>query len=88
LSSYDDARGERLGFDVNIMLRIREFLNALSDDRTDRIMRLCRRLKLDESLSSVEEIDFQGRTVMSILRGPRSWPMLLYAMFLYLSANP
>lgn len=88
LSEYEQRCRDQLRFDVNIMLRIRRLLNSLSDEKTDEIIRICSELRLDESLQNVSEIDFQGKTLLMAMRDPRSWPILLYFLFTYVSANP
>jgi digeranylgeranylglycerophospholipid reductase len=88
LSEYERLCGDRMGFDVGVMLQIRKLLNSLSDERIDEIMRLSSKLRLDESLQRVSEIDFQGKTLLAVMRDPRSWPMLLYFLFTCVAANP
>jgi digeranylgeranylglycerophospholipid reductase len=87
LSEYERRCRDRLGFDVNIMLRIRKLLNSLSDEKIDEIIRICSKLRFDESLQRISEIDFQGKTLLTIMRDPRSWPILLYFLFTYVAAN-
>jgi hypothetical protein len=62
-------------------------LDSMSDERIDKVILLCRRLGLDSTLQSVEDIDFQGRTLLRVLRSPRMLTALGYFFFAYLSAN-
>ncbi len=73
-----------LGFDVRVMLKIRKFLDALSDEKMDKALRFAARTGLDGALRDVEEIDFQGRTLLSMIRKPAAYATLAYLLALYL----
>ncbi len=88
LQLYQKRCGETLDFDFKVMLRIRKFLDALSDEKIDDALRFCGRIGLDKTLGSVEEIDFQGRTLFEMLKKPAAYAALVYFLVLYLSANP
>jgi geranylgeranyl reductase family protein len=88
LQLYQKRCKDMLGFDVNVMLRIRKFLDALSDERVDKALRFCATLGLDKTLLNIEEIDFQGHTLLKILNKPAICVALAYFLMLYLSANP
>jgi len=88
LAKYQDKCRELLGFDMRIMLRIRKTLDALSDQRIDEAIALCAKLGLDSTLHNVKDIDFQGQTLLRVLRSPRMLTALAYFFFAYLSANP
>jgi geranylgeranyl reductase family protein len=88
LRLYQKRCKDTLGFDVNVMLRMRRFLDALSDEQLDAALRFCARIGLDKTLEDVEEIDFQGRTLLTVLDKPAMWAALAYFLMLYLSANP
>jgi len=88
LQLYQKRCRETLGFDVNVMLRMRHFLNALSDEQLDAALRFCARMGVDKTLADVEEIDFQGRTLLAVLKKPAMWAALAYFFMLYLAANP
>jgi hypothetical protein len=77
-----------LGFDFNVMLRIRRFLNSLSDKRVDEVLRFCARIGLDKTLESVDEIDLQGQALLKVFPKPAAVAALAYFLRLYLSANP
>lgn len=87
LSTYQNRCERVLGFDIRAMLRMRIMLDSMSDERIDKVILLCRRLGLDSTLQSVEDIDFQGRTLLRVLRSPRMLTALGYFFFAYLSAN-
>jgi digeranylgeranylglycerophospholipid reductase len=88
LQLYQKRCKDMLSFDFNVMLRMRKFLDSLSDARVDKALRFCARLGLNSSLQDVEEIDFQGQTLLKILNKPAIWPALAYFLTLYFSANP
>ena len=87
LSVYQRRCGEVLGFDARMMVRMRRTLDALSDERLDSLVGLCSKLELEKTLRSVEDIDFQGRTLLRVLRSPRVLVALGYFFFSFLFAN-
>lgn len=88
LQLYQKRCEEKLGFDVHVMLKARKFLNSLSDKKLDNAMRFSKKVGLDKALRDVEEIDFQGRTLLTMLKKPAAYGALAYFFVLYLSANP
>jgi geranylgeranyl reductase family protein len=87
LKKYENRCRELLGFDMKIMLRIRKTLDTLSDQRIDEAIALCTKLGLDKTLQNAKDIDFQGQTLLQVLRSPRMLTALAYFFFAYLSAN-
>jgi len=87
LEKYENRCRELLGFDMKIMLRIRKTLDTLSDQRIDEAIALCTKLGLDKTLQNAKDIDFQGQTLLQVLRSPRMLTALAYFSFAYLSAN-
>jgi digeranylgeranylglycerophospholipid reductase len=88
LQQYQKRCGEKLRFDFSVMLRMRHFLDSLSDEKIDQTLRVCKQLKLDEALTGMDEIDFQGKLFLKLLRKPAGAGALVYFLWLYLSANP
>jgi digeranylgeranylglycerophospholipid reductase len=88
LRSYQNRCIAALGFDVRVMLKIRKFLDALSDEKMDKALRFAARTGLGGALRDVKEIDFQGRTLLTVLKKPAAYAALVYFARLYLSANP
>jgi len=88
LAKYQERCRELIGFDMKIMLRIRKTLDAFSDQRIDEAVAFCAKLGLNKTLENVEDIDFQGQTLLRVLRSPRMFTALAYFFFAYLSANP
>jgi hypothetical protein len=70
------------------MLRLRRFLNSLSDEKLDEMLRVCGKLGVDKALRNEDEIDFQGKMLLKALAKPSMWAMVAYFALLYLSANP
>lgn len=88
LSLYQKRFADSLGFDFSVMLRARRFLDSLSDEKLDGALRFCNRVGLDKALGDVDEIDFQGQTLIKALTKPTTFTALAYFLVLYLTANP
>ena len=88
LQPYQNRCNELLHFDIRVMLRLRRFFNSLSDEKLDEMLRICGRLGVDKALSNVDEIDYQGKMLMSVAGKPAMWAALGYFGLLYLAANP
>jgi geranylgeranyl reductase family protein len=88
LQQYQKRCNDKLGFDFSVMLRVRKFLDSLSDEKIDQVLRTCKKLQLDEALKDADEIDFQGKLFLQILTKPSGVAALAYLLLLYLSANP
>jgi digeranylgeranylglycerophospholipid reductase len=88
LQLYQKRCSDLLSFDIQIMLRLRRFLDSLSDEKVDEMLRFCGKLGVDRALSDVDEIDFQGKMILAALRKPAMMAALAYFSLLYLSANP
>ncbi|MEM3627558.1 MAG: hypothetical protein QXZ25_05980, partial [Candidatus Bathyarchaeia archaeon] len=85
LSYYQRRCNQVYGFDVKIMLKMRKILEGLSDDKIDEAIIFCKKLNMDEILQKVEDLDFQGRSLLRILWKPRILAALFYVLLLYLS---
>jgi digeranylgeranylglycerophospholipid reductase len=88
LQMYQKRCDDLLKFDFLVMLRIRRFLDSLSDQRFDEMLRVCGKLGVDKALRDVDEIDFQGKMLLTAVRKPSMLAALTYFGLLYLSANP
>jgi flavin-dependent dehydrogenase len=88
LRVYQKRCDDLLGFDFTVMLRLRRFLDSLSDEKLDEVLRFCGRLGVDRALRDVDEIDFQGKLLLKVLGKPAVFAALTYFGLLYLSANP
>jgi geranylgeranyl reductase family protein len=87
LSAYQRRLNDALGFDAKIMVRMRRTLDAMSDRRLDALVGMCTKLGLEKTLQKVGEIDFQGRTLLRILRSPRAFAAVGYSFLTYLFAK-
>lgn len=85
---YQERCNSSLGFDFRTMLMARRFINSLSDEKIDNALRFSRRFRLSTALEDVEEIDFQGQTLLRTLAKPATFAGLAYFLLLYLTANP
>jgi digeranylgeranylglycerophospholipid reductase len=88
LQLYQKRCSDLLSFDIQVMLRLRRFLDSLSDEKVDEMLRFCGKVGVDKALSDVDEIDFQGKMILTALRKPAMMVALAYFSLLYLSANP
>jgi len=88
LRVYQRRCSELLRFDFSVMLRLRSFLDSLSDEKVDEMLRFCGKLGVDRALTDVDEIDFQGKMILTVLGKPSMLAALAYFAMLYLSANP
>jgi digeranylgeranylglycerophospholipid reductase len=87
LQAYQKYCEKRLGFDANVMLWVRRMVNSVSDVQFNRALRFANRIGLDGALRDIDEIDFQGRTLITMLKKPATYAALMYFLWLYLSAN-
>jgi digeranylgeranylglycerophospholipid reductase len=85
---YAKRLRQAIGFDARTMVRIRKTLDAMSDEKLDRLIYMCSRLGLEKTLRNVKDIDFQGRTLLHTLRSPRMLAALGYFLLTYLVGNP
>lgn len=88
LQVYQKQCDNLLSFDFRVMLRLRRFLDSLSDEKLDEMLRICGKLGVDRALRDVDEIDFQGKMLLTAIRKPSMVAALAYFGLLYLSANP
>jgi digeranylgeranylglycerophospholipid reductase len=82
LKEYDESWRDLIGFDLNAMSWLRRLLYRLPDRQLDRIFSVSRELRADEILNRTVDIDFQGRTLLSLARDPRFFMTLLSASVL------
>ncbi|MCW3993355.1 MAG: NAD(P)/FAD-dependent oxidoreductase [Candidatus Bathyarchaeota archaeon] len=87
LCTYQSRCNKTLGSDVKFMLRIKKMLDALPDDKIDDAINFCARIGLDKALQKFEDIDFQQRSFLRLLRNPRMPIALSYFLLSWLFAN-
>jgi digeranylgeranylglycerophospholipid reductase len=78
LSEYGRRWKKEIGFDMIAMKRLRLMLNGFSDKQLDQFIALCTRLRLDESLKNMRDIDFQGTSLVHMAKNPRILATALY----------
>jgi flavin-dependent dehydrogenase len=82
LKNYESSWRRMIGFDLQAMSWLRRFLYSLPDNNLDRIFSIADELNVDQVLSRTADIDFQGRTILSMARDPRLLLTLLSASVL------
>jgi len=87
LSRYKRVCDQTFGFDSRMMVRMRRLLDTMSDESFDSLIGLCSRFGVEKTFHSVEEMDFQGRSLLRFLKSPRALAALGCFFFSYLSAN-
>jgi len=87
LSRYQSRWKELIGFDLTVMRQIRQFLNRLSDDKVDKIIDLCNKLGVDNVVEEVGDLDFQGRSLIPMIKHPTTLVVMLYFIFSWLTSS-
>jgi digeranylgeranylglycerophospholipid reductase len=82
LALYEKSWRRLIGFDLMAMSWLRQLLYRLQDRSLNRIFGISADLKADEILNRTADIDFQGRTLLSLSRDPRLFITLLSASVL------
>ncbi|HDD70007.1 MAG TPA: NAD(P)/FAD-dependent oxidoreductase [Candidatus Bathyarchaeota archaeon] len=88
LSNYQKRYNKILDFDVKVMLKLRKMLDALSDNKIDEAISFCGKLGLDKTIQGMEDIDFQGRSLLRSLPKPRMLAALFYFFSLQILKTP
>jgi geranylgeranyl reductase family protein len=81
LSSYQTRWKRLVGFDLRAMLWLRKLLDRLSDRRVDGLFGLCNTVGIDGLLEKYGDLDFQGRTIIPMLRYPATLAVVGYFVF-------
>jgi digeranylgeranylglycerophospholipid reductase len=87
LQAYQKRCGDLLSFDFRVMLRLRRFLDSLSDEKLDDVLRVCGKFGVDKALKDVDEIDFQGKLLLTAIKKPAMIATLAYFAMLYLNQH-
>jgi len=87
LSRYQSRWKELVGFDLMVMRQIRKLLNRLSDDKVDRIIDLCAKFGVDDVLEEVGDLDFQGRSLLPMIKHPTAVVTMLYFILSWLTSS-
>jgi flavin-dependent dehydrogenase len=87
LSTYGKEWKRLVGFDLRAMNTMRRMLNSLSDSRTDKIFGLANRLGIEKVLEKFGDIDFQGRSLLPMMRYPSTVAVVGYFLFSWLTSS-
>jgi digeranylgeranylglycerophospholipid reductase len=87
LSRYQHRWKRLIGFDLAAMLRMRRMLDSLSDGRIDGMIDLCRKLGVDSALERVGDLDFQGRSLIPMIKYPGALAVISYFLFSWLTST-
>jgi len=87
LSRYQSRWKVEIGFDLTVMCQIRKLLNRLSDKQLDKIISLCSTLGVDRILEEVGDLDFQGKSLIRMVRHPGVLVVALYLLFSSLASG-
>jgi digeranylgeranylglycerophospholipid reductase len=82
LRTYENAWRRLIGLDLTTMSWLRRLLYRLPDQQLNRIFRISAELRADDVLNRTADIDFQGRTLLSLARDPRLFITLVSASVL------
>jgi digeranylgeranylglycerophospholipid reductase len=86
LYRYQQEWKRLVGFDLSAMLWMRKMLNSLSDNRTDNIIGLCNRLGIDDTLEKFGDLDFQGRSLIPMIKYPGTLVVIGYFLVSWLTS--
>ncbi|MBN1784202.1 MAG: NAD(P)/FAD-dependent oxidoreductase [Candidatus Bathyarchaeota archaeon] len=87
LSGYQRRWKQVAGFELNTMLRMRKMLDSLSDRRLDNVIGLCSRLGVNNVLEKAGDLDFQGRSLISVAKYPGTAAVISYFIFSWLTST-
>jgi digeranylgeranylglycerophospholipid reductase len=82
LRTYENTWRRLIGLDLTAMAWLRRLLYRLPDQQLNRIFRISAELRTDDILNRTADIDFQGRTLLSLARDPRLFITLVSASVL------
>jgi len=88
LGMYQRRVMKMFGFDLKIMLKFRGMLDKLTDRKLDAIISLCERIRLNEALKDLKEIDFQGRALLKMAQNPKALTALAFFFLNYFLGKP
>jgi len=87
LSRYQSRWKKAVGFDMMVMRQARKLLNHLTDEKIDKIIRLCAKLGVDKSLEEVKDLDFQGKLLIRLIQHPATSIAALYFLLTSLTSS-
>jgi len=81
LKRYEEQWRQKIGFDMKTMLFARKLLNNLSNREVDKLFDIATKLRLEETLVQVKDVDFQGKELLRVARRPSAFTALAYFLF-------
>ena len=81
LASYQSKWKQLVGFDLLTMLRMRRMLDSLSDKKIDKVIELSNKFGISKVLEKFGDIDFQGRSLISMVKHPGILAVVGYFLF-------
>ena len=86
LARYQHRCNQLLGFDLYVMHRLRQMLNKLSDKKTDNFIAFCKKMRLDATLQKHGDLDFQGKSLLPMMKYPGTLATISYFLYSYLTS--
>lgn len=80
LSEYERRWKKEIGFELTMMRYLRRMLDSLVDKQFDTLLSYCSLLRLNEALKDKREIDFQGTSLIRLVKNPRAFLALSYLL--------
>ena len=87
LSSYQSRWRRLVGFDLAAMLRMRKMLDSIPDNKLEGVIDWCNRLGVDNVLEKFGDIDFQGRSLIPMVKHPAALSVIGYFVFSWLTSS-
>jgi geranylgeranyl reductase family protein len=78
LSAYQKDFMKILGFDMWVMREARRILNLMSDSHLNNLIDFCGKTFSEDDFQGLEDIDFQGKTLLEALKKPKSTLAIAY----------
>ncbi|MEM3506133.1 MAG: NAD(P)/FAD-dependent oxidoreductase [Candidatus Bathyarchaeia archaeon] len=81
LADYQKLWKKSIGLDLYFMKKFREFMAYLSNEEIDKIIQKASMLNLENFISKIGDMDYQGRAFLKALWHPSILAFLLYLIF-------
>jgi len=59
---------------------MRKMLNRLPDEKIDKLISLCTKLRMDQILQEVGDLDFEGRSLVRMAQHPTTLVIAFYSL--------
>lgn len=86
LSRYESQCRNLIGLEIAMMRQVRKMLNQLSDEKVDKIIELCTKLEVNKLLEEFGDMDFQGRSLLRMIRHSTALMVAVYLLFSWLTS--